>query len=143
MAKKPNALVVAVGVGKPKGPPPGGPPEGSEEEEALESPEEEAAEPDARQVEEGEYPEFDIPDGLDLGDMKEGDEKEVLATIRMTGEGTACVTKIEGIDLAGGGGPPTEAEMPNQATPPMPMGPPAGGPPGGGIAQRAAASGLM
>jgi hypothetical protein len=139
MAKpKDNGLAVMLAVGKPKGgAPPGGggrPPEGSEEEEALESPEEEAAE--------STYPEFDIPKGLDLSDMQEGDEKEVLATIRKTADG-ACLVKVDGVDLESGEAPPTTGEMPAAGTPPMPAGPPPGGPPGGGIASRAAASGLM
>jgi hypothetical protein len=89
---------------------------------------------------EADYPEFEIPEGVDVSDMEEGDEKEVLATIRKKEGTTACITKIEGVDIAGGG----EAEAPPfaEAPPGESMPPPAAGPPTD-IRSRAMNAGLM
>lgn len=131
MPKK-DGLAILIAAGKPKG---GGPPEGSDEEEAAESPEEEAAET--------QYPEFDVPEGLDLSDMKTGDEKEVLATIRKTDSG-ACLVKVDGVDLESGeSSPPAEEAAPDESAGiPPPPGPPGAGP-GAAVAQRAMGAGLM
>lgn len=45
------------------------------------------------------YPEFDIPAGLDLSDIEEGEEKEVLAKIRRKGDGTLCLVEVDGYPL--------------------------------------------
>lgn len=144
MAKPKGGLAILI-AGKPGGPPePEGqaPEEGSAEEEAAESPEEEAAEP-------SEYPEFDVPEGLDLSDMKVGDEKEVLAVIRKTEDG-ACVVSVEGIDLSGAPSPgaeePTgEEAAANEAPPAESAPPPSGGGVGAGadVRARAMGAGLM
>jgi hypothetical protein len=157
--KKKGGLVVAVGIGKPKGPPPEPPPGDLplDEEDVTEAPE--AGPPDEEDLGEapeeggdyekgGSYPEFTIPEGLDLGDLEPGEEKEVLCVVRKKDDGTACFTQVDGVDLAGTplgmGGPPPA--MP----PPMPMGPggpppPPGMPPGppNPVRDRAAAMGLM
>ena len=83
-------------------------------------------EAEAEPYEEAEYPEFDIPEGLDLADMEEGDEKEVLAVVRKKAEGSACIVSVDGVDLAGGGAEevpeaPAEAPPPPTAAPPGPM----------------------
>lgn len=106
--------------------------EGSPEEEAAETPEEEAAE----------YPSFAIPEGLDLSDMEPGDEKEVLAMIRKDDEGNATITRIEGVDLAGG--PPealAEEALAGQEAPAAPS--PQTGMPPAAIRSRAMGAGLM
>lgn len=46
-----------------------------------------------------EYPEFDLPDGVDLTDLEDGEEKEVVAVVRKKGDGRACVVSINGISL--------------------------------------------
>jgi hypothetical protein len=139
-AKGKGGLAILI-AGKPGGPPDEGgapaPEEGSAEEEAAESPEEEAAET--------EYPEFDVPEGLDLSDMEAGDEKEVLAVIRKTETG-ACIVSVEGIDLSGkpspGGEEPSgEEAAANEAPPAESAPPPSGGGVGAGAAVRARAQG--
>ena len=64
---------------------------------------------------EGAYPEFSIPEGLDLSDMEPGEEKEVLCLIGKTSDGTACIKQVDGVDLAGEGqgmyGPPPAAPV--------------------------------
>ena len=153
--KKDGLLIIAAGKPKDEGaldeeeafPEEGYPGEGGEE---L-PPEEEGAE--------GAYPEFSIPEGLDLSDLEPGEEKQVLCVIGKTSDGSACIKQVDGIDLAGEGqgmyGPPPAAPVPpppppgmggGPGGPPMPSGmPPPGMPlgPGGPVRQRAAARGLM
>jgi len=45
------------------------------------------------------YPEFAIPDGLDLSGLKDGETKEVLAVIQKKDDGNICVTTIDGVKL--------------------------------------------
>ena len=140
--KKKGGLVVAVGVGKTKGPPP------LDEEDILPPDEEdlgaeaEAPAPEEEDYEEGSYPEFTIPEGLDLSDLKPGEEKDVLCVVQKKDDGTACFTQVDGVDLAGTpagmGGPPP--------MPPPPMGGPGGPPPMGPpnpVRDPARAMGLM
>ncbi len=153
-------LTIAIGKKAPAEAPP--PDEFEGEEEAPEDegidPTEEGDEPETPGEEEaeGSYPEFSIPDGLDVSDLKPGEEKEVLCTIRKTSETEACITQVDGIDLAGAGGgmtgpppqqaggpPPPEmlAAMMGGGGPPPPPG--MGGPPPNPVRSRAAAAGLM
>ena len=150
-----------IAVGKPK-PPPGveeetpeeDAAEGYVEEEGELPPEEESQEPAPEEEAEGAYPEFSIPEGLDLSDLEPGEEKEVLCVISKTSDTEACIRQVDGIDLAGAGqgmsGPPPAEPVP----PPPPAGggmlgppgmPPGGMPlgPGGPVRRRAAAAGLM
>ena len=175
MAKK---VTVAIGIGKPKGPPPPDdtapedmPLPGDEEasEEGPEAPGEppEAPESEGEEEAEGSYPEFDIPKGLDLGDLKPGEEKEVLCVIKKTSDTEACITQVDGIELSGQGGgmtgpppaaPPAEGPpAPPPAAlaamlgggggppgmPPAIMPPPGPEPPGGAVRARAVRAGLM
>jgi hypothetical protein len=96
-------------------------------------------EPDYAAAEE-EYPEFEVPEGVDLSDMGTGDEKEVLATIRMKEGGMACITKIEGVDIASGA-PELPPEAPPEEMPAAPIGGGGGLPPD--IGARARGAGLM
>ena len=131
MAKKKDGAAIMIAVGKPA---PGDEGEGLEEEAPEEEgfPEEEGEGlPPEEEAEAGEgaYPEFSIPEGLDLSDLEPGEEKEVLCLIGKTSDGSACIKQVDGIDLAGEGqgmyGPPP--------APPVPPAPPAGGPPLGGM----------
>jgi hypothetical protein len=154
--KKKGGLVVAVGIGKPKGPPP------PDDEEDILAPDEEdlgtedlgpegPPVPEEEEYQEGSYPEFTIPEGLDLSDLDKGEEKQVLCVVRKMSETEACFTQVDGVDLAGTptggmGGPPPAMPPP----PPPPMGPggpppPPMGPPGPGspVRDRAQAMGLM
>lgn len=49
----------------------------------------------------GEKPEvtFDTPRGLDLTDIKDGEEKEIVAVIRKEEDGKACLVSVNGIKL--------------------------------------------
>ena len=117
MAKKPKGLAILI-AGKP-----------ADEEEA---PEEETPET-------YEYPEFTIPEGLDLSDLEAGDEKEVLSVVRKMSEDTACIVSVEGVDLTGeAAAPPPEETLP---PPPPPAGGLAAG--AGAVRNRAAAAGLL
>ena len=152
MAKK---TTIAIAIGKPKGPPPDDiapedmPIPGDEEasEEGPEAPGEppEAPESEGEEQAEGSYPEFDIPEGLDLSDLNPGEEKQVLCVIKKTSDSEACITQVDGIDLAGAGGgmtgPPPMPAAPPAPPPGMMMPPPPG--PGGPVRARAAAAGLM
>lgn len=42
---------------------------------------------------------FTIPDGLDLSELSEGEEKEVLAKIKLKKDGKAAIVSIEGFAL--------------------------------------------
>lgn len=144
-----------IGVGKPKpgdqgGGDTGAPPEGGYEEESAESPPEEESEAST----EGAYPEFTVPEGLDLSDLEPGEEKQVLCTISKTSDTEACIKQVDGVDLAGQGtgmyGPPPALPPGGPPPPPpgggmpMPMGAPMGpGGPAAPVRRRAAASGLM
>jgi hypothetical protein len=161
--KKKGGLAVMIGIGKTKGPPPEPPPGDIplDEEDTAEAPEEGppdeedlAEAPEEGGDYEGSYPEFTIPEGLDLSDLKPGEEKEVLCVVRKKDDGTACFTQVDGVDLAGTplgmGGPPPALPPPSPMggpPPPMPpggpmmMGPPPGPP--NPIRDRAAARGLM
>jgi hypothetical protein len=171
MADKKKGLVVAVGIGKTKGPPPEPPPgdipldmgDTGDEDIALPDEPDTTDEADTGappldeggDYEEGAYPEFTIPEGLDLADLNPGEEKEVLCVIQKKDDGTACFTQVDGVDLAGtplgmGGPPPAMPPPPppppgampmGPGGPPMPMGPPPA--PGGSVRDRAAAMGLM
>ena len=123
--KAKDGLAILIAAGKPK---PGD--EGEGDEEAL--PEEEGAYPEEgaeaelapeEEESEGAYPEFTIPEGLDLSDIEPGEEKQVLCVIGKTADDTACIKQVDGVDLGGAGvgmyGPPPAA--------------PAGGPPPGGL----------
>jgi hypothetical protein len=128
--KKGFALLVA---GKPtKGPPAEEDDYMGEEEPAADV----AVDIEAEAPAEPEYPEFDIPEGLDLSDMEDGDEKEVLAVVRKKSDGTACVVSVDGVNLTGAEevAPelPTEAP-PGEAMPPAPV----------DIRSRAMGAGLM
>ena len=48
---------------------------------------------------EGEEVDFKAPEGFDYADMKEGDEKEVLAKVRYDGEGEFKLVSIEGYPI--------------------------------------------
>jgi hypothetical protein len=157
--KKKGGLAVVIGVGKTKGPPPEPPPGDIplDEEDVTEAPEEgppdeedlaEAPE-EGGDYAEGSYPEFTVPEGLDLSDLEPGEEKEVLCVIRKKSETEACFTQVDGVDLAGtptggmGGPPPAMPPPPppmGPGGPPLPMGPPG---PGSPVRDRAAAMGLM
>jgi hypothetical protein len=116
----------------PFGPGPGKAPSAAEEE-AAESPEEEAAE----------YPSFSIPEGLDLSDLKPGDEKQMLCTVRKTDEGNAEIISVDGVDLVGG---EVEAAGEGEGLPPAVPGtppPPGAGLTPAGIRGRAMGAGLM
>lgn len=140
MAAKPKGGLAILIAGKGGAPADEGAPaseEGSAEEEAAETPEEEATET--------EYPDFQVPEGLDLSDMKSGDEKEVLATIRKTDDGAELVS-VEGVDLAGKPAPGAEeaegeGALANEAPPAESAPPPSGG--GVGVRARAVGAGLM
>lgn len=54
--------------------------------------------------------EFMAPEGFDYADMKEGDEKEVLAKVRYDGEGEFKLVSVDGYPL--GGEMEEEEEMP-------------------------------
>lgn len=45
------------------------------------------------------YPEFELPEGLDVTDLEEGEEMEVLAKIRKEKDGKACLVELEGFSL--------------------------------------------
>jgi len=47
---------------------------------------------------ESEYPEFDVPVGVDVADLREGDEKEIVATVRKKGD-RLCLVEINGVAL--------------------------------------------
>lgn len=49
---------------------------------------------------EGEEVDFKAPEGFDYADMKEGDEKEVLAKVRYDGEGEFKLVSVDGYPLA-------------------------------------------
>jgi hypothetical protein len=174
MAKPKAGVAVVIGVGKPKEPPADegadyeeeAPPEGedlTDTGEELTPPEEEA---------EGAYPEFTIPEGLDLSDIEPGEEKEVMCLIGKTADDTACIKQVDGVDLGGagvgmygpppappaGGPPPPPPGGGGMPPPPLPpelamMGAPGGPPPppglvppegpAGPVRRRAAARGLM
>jgi hypothetical protein len=51
--------------------------------------------------------EFDAPEGFDYSDMKEGEEKEVLAKVCYCGDGEFTLVSIDGYPLA-----KEEEEMP-------------------------------
>jgi hypothetical protein len=156
--KKEDGLAVVIGVGKTK--PKGGPPpddtgddlatDTSSQDDYLAENAGEEPPPSDEGESEGAYPEFTIPEGLDLSDMEPGEEREVLCVIGKTADDTACIKQVDGVDLAGEGqgmyGPPPAASVPPPPPAAMlaaggpPMGPP---PPGGPIRGRAAALGLM
>ena len=98
---------------------------------------------------EGAYPEFTIPEGLDLSDIEPGEEKQVMATIGKTSEGMACIKSMDGVDLAGLSegmyGPPPAAPLPPPPGPPMGVGMPPMGPggPSAPVRTRARGAGLM
>jgi hypothetical protein len=48
---------------------------------------------------EGEEVDFKAPEGFDYADMKEGDEKEVLAKVRYDGEGEFKLVSVDGYPL--------------------------------------------
>ena len=52
--------------------------------------------------------EFTAPEGFDYADMKEGEEKEVLAKVRYDGEGQFYLVSVDGYPLGG----EMEEEMP-------------------------------
>jgi hypothetical protein len=52
--------------------------------------------------------EFSAPEGFDYSNMKEGEEKEVLAKIRYDGEGKFYLVAVDGFPLSG----EMEEEMP-------------------------------
>lgn len=52
--------------------------------------------------------EFMAPEGFDYADMKEGEEKEVLAKVRYDGEGQFYLVSVDGYPLGG----EMEEEMP-------------------------------
>jgi len=58
------------------------------------------------------YPEFAIPDDLDLSGLKDGETKEVLAVIQKKDDGNICVTTIDGVKL--GDDKPDEPETEEQ-----------------------------
>ena len=62
----------------------------------------------------GESPESEVefmaPEGFDYADMKEGDEKEVLAKVRYDGEGQFYLVSVDWYPL--GGAMEEEEEMP-------------------------------
>jgi hypothetical protein len=51
---------------------------------------------------------FMAPEGMDVSEMKEGDEKEILAMIRYDGEGQFTLVSVDGYPLAESG----DEEMP-------------------------------
>ena len=51
--------------------------------------------------------EFMAPEGMDVSEMKEGDEKEILAMIRYDGEGQFTLVSVDGYPLG-----ESEEEMP-------------------------------
>jgi len=157
MATKPkgDGLAVIVGVGKPKGAPPPDDDNPLTDDDELEG----EAEAPGEGYDEGSYPEFTIPEGLDLSDLADGDEKEVLCVIRKTSDTEACIKQVDGVDLAGEGigktGPPpalpVPPALPAGGMPLGPGGPPIGGPPvmgppagpGMPVRRRAMGAGLM
>lgn len=44
---------------------------------------------------------FKVPEGVDLADLKDGEEREVVATIRKKPDGMACLVSLEGVPLEG------------------------------------------
>lgn len=46
-----------------------------------------------------EYPEFEVPSGLDVTELEDGDEKEVVAKIKKKGD-RLCLVEVNGIPLA-------------------------------------------
>jgi len=44
-------------------------------------------------------PTFDLPKGVDFTDVKEGDEKEVIAVLRKEADGRVCIVKVNGVSL--------------------------------------------
>lgn len=61
---------------------------------------------------EGEEVDFKAPEGFDYADMKEGDEKEVLAKVRYDGEGEFKLVSIDGYPLGMEEEEGEEEEMP-------------------------------
>lgn len=59
------------------------------------------------------YPEFSIPADLDLSGLKDGETKEMLAVIKKTSDGKACVVSIDGVKL-GDDAPDIEDETDEQ-----------------------------
>lgn len=49
--------------------------------------------------EDSEYPEFDIPEALNLSDLRDGEEREVLAVVKKKDDGTACIVSVDGVKL--------------------------------------------
>lgn len=47
---------------------------------------------------ESEYPEFDIPEGLDVTELEDGDEQEIVAKVRKKGD-RLCLVSVNGIEL--------------------------------------------
>ena len=45
-----------------------------------------------------EYPEFDVPEGMDVVDMEEGEDKEIVAKVRKKGD-KLCLVEVNGIEL--------------------------------------------
>lgn len=131
MAKSKGGLAILI-AGKPaKGKPP-------EEDEMSDMMDEDFPDEETADEEAAEYPTFQVPSGLDLSEMQPGEEKEVMASIRINDDGTATITKIEGVDLAGG--PEEEAEplLEEEAPPPA-----QGGISPDAIRSRAMSGGLM
>lgn len=45
------------------------------------------------------YPEFKLPNGVDVSELEEGEEMEVLAKIRKGSDGEALLIEVEGYPL--------------------------------------------
>ena len=45
-----------------------------------------------------EYPELDVPEGMDVVDMEEGEDKEIVAKVRKKGD-KLCLVEVNGIEL--------------------------------------------
>lgn len=46
-----------------------------------------------------EYPEFELPNGVDVDLKEDGDEVEVLAKLRKKKDGKVCLIEVEGVSL--------------------------------------------
>ena len=88
-----------------------------------------------------EYPEFPIPEGMDLADLKEGDEKEVVAKVKKKGD-SLCLVSVDGVAL-GKDEEETESEdYPEEESAEMPEAP-MDQSAAQGLSARASAAGLM
>jgi len=67
-----------------------------------------------------EYPEFAIPEGLDLSGIKDGETKEILAVIKKKDDGKACLVSVDGVKLGEDDDIEEETDEQDDQSPPVP-----------------------